>query len=233
MQQDFPMNTLSTPVLGALLVRLFAEEDASRARMEERLAAMSPAERAAFSTGMADYKIFYSKVKDVYLAVSRHTARLLYMLARANRARHVVEFGTSFGISTLHLAAAVRDNSAEDGGGGKVITTEFEPSKVQVARRNFTEAGLAGLIELRAGDALESLAQGLPDSIDLVLLDGVKSLYPQILALVRPRLREGAVIVADNADWSPDYLAQVRDVNNGYLSVPFSEDVELTVRTAL
>jgi predicted O-methyltransferase YrrM len=224
----FPMNTLSTPALSALLARLFAEEDASRARMEKRLAAMPAAERAAFSTGMADYKSFYSRVKDIHLAVSRQTARLLYMLARTGNARRVVEFGTSFGISTLHLAAAVHDN-----GGGKVITTEFEPSKVEAARRNFAEAGLVGLIELRSGDALESLAQDLPDAIDLVLLDGAKSLYPQVLALVQPRLREGAVIVADNADWSPDYLAQVRDVKNGYLSVPFGEDVELTVRTAL
>lgn len=219
------MNTLSRPAFSALLERLFAEEDASRARMEQSLAAMPAAERAAFSAGMADYKSLYSKVKDVHLAVSRDTAQLLYMLARAGKARQVVEFGTSFGISTLHLAAGVHDN-----GGGKVITTEFEPSKAEAARRNFSEAGLAGLIELRPGDALETLAQGLPDTIDLVLLDGAKSLYPQVLALVQPHLREGAMIIADNADWSPDYLAQVRDVKNGYLSLPFGADVELTIK---
>ena len=216
--------TLATPALAGLIDGLFADEDASRARMEKKLAAMPADERAAFAN-MADYKSFYSSVKDVHLAVSRETARLLYMLARAGRVRHVVEFGTSFGISTLHLAAAVKDN-----GGGKVITSEFEPSKVEAARRNFEDAGLAGLIELRPGDALQTLARDLPASIDFVLLDGAKTLYPQILALLEPHLRDGAVIIADNADWSPDYLAHVRNPRNSYLSLPFGADVELSVR---
>jgi predicted O-methyltransferase YrrM len=216
--------TLATPALAGLIDGLFAGEDASRARMEKKLAAMPADERAAFAN-MADYKSFYSSVKDVHLAVSRETARLLYMLARAGRVRHVVEFGTSFGISTLHLAAAVKDN-----GGGKVITSEFEPSKVEAARRNFEDAGLAGLIELRPGDALQTLARDLPASIDFVLLDGAKTLYPQILALLEPHLRDGAVIIADNADWSPDYLAHVRNPRNSYLSLPFGADVELSVR---
>ncbi|HEX4105496.1 MAG TPA: class I SAM-dependent methyltransferase [Rhizomicrobium sp.] len=220
------MNTLSTPAFAHFLDRLFADSDASRAVLEARVAALPQARRDAFFTDMADYKTFYSGARDIHLAVSRETARLLYMLARARNARNVVEFGTSFGLSTLHLAAAVRDN----GGGGKVITTEFEPSKVQQAGRNFAQAGLAGLIELRAGDALETLACDLPDSIDLLLLDGAKNLYSRILALLEPRLRDGAVIVADNADWSPDYLARVREPENGYLSMPFTEDVELSVR---
>ena len=87
-------------------------------------------------------------------------------------------------------------------------------------------------MEIRDGDALETFAHDLPDTIDLVLLDGAKNLYPPILALLKDRLRNGALIVADNADMSPDYLAHVRSPANGYVSVPFSEDVELSMRSA-
>jgi predicted O-methyltransferase YrrM len=89
---------------------------------------------------------------------------------------------------------------------------------------------LSDLVEIREGDALETLAGDLPDSIDFVLLDGAKSLYSPILSLLEGRLRAGALIVADNADASPEYLARVRSAANGYLSVPFAEDVELSIR---
>jgi predicted O-methyltransferase YrrM len=136
-----------------------------------------------------------------------------------------VEFGTSFGISTLHLAAALRDN-----GGGRLITSEFELSKVERARKNLTDGGVMDLVEIRVGDALKTLASDLPDAVDLLLLDGAKSLYPDILALVESRLSPGAFIVADNADYSPEYLARVRSPANGYLSTPFGGDVEVSQR---
>jgi predicted O-methyltransferase YrrM len=147
------------------------------------------------------------------------------MLARSSNARSIIEFGTSFGISTLHLAAAVRDN-----GGGRVISTEFEPSEIAEARANITAAGLSDLVEIREGDALETLARHLPEQIDLVLLDGAKALYPPVLALLEARLRSGAMIVADNADWCPEYLSIVRAVGGAYLSVPFANDVELSMK---
>jgi len=85
-------------------------------------------------------------------------------------------------------------------------------------------------VEIREGDALQTLSADLPDVIDLLLLDGHKSLYPEILGLVESRLRPGALIGADNADHSPDYLARVRSPANGYMSTPFAEDVELSMR---
>jgi predicted O-methyltransferase YrrM len=147
------------------------------------------------------------------------------MLARSSRAAAIVEFGTSFGISTLHLAAALRDN-----GGGRLVTTEFESSKVAKAREHLRAGGVLDLVEIREGDALQTLRTDLPASIDLLLLDGAKALYPEVLALVESRLRPGALVVADNADFSPDYLAYVRSPANGYLSVPFADDVELSMR---
>jgi predicted O-methyltransferase YrrM len=219
------MTTLSTAPLSSLLDRLFAEAEATTAEVMPTIMQIPAAERAALMSSKTDYRDFYARMKDVHLAVSRETAALLYMLARSTGARTIVEFGTSFGISTLHLAAALRDN-----GGGRLITSEFEPSKVAHARENFIVGGLADLIEIREGDALETLARDLPQQIDLVLLDGAKGLYPAILALVESRLRHGALILADNADWSPDYLARVRSPTHGYLSVPFEGDVELSMR---
>jgi predicted O-methyltransferase YrrM len=222
------MTTLTTAPLAPLLDRLFAEAEAPPApATRDALAAIAPEDRAKLleSTDEADYRRFYGLAKDAYLAVSRDTARLLYLLVRSSRARTVVEFGTSFGISTLHLAAGLRDN-----GGGRLITTEFEPSKAARARENLAAGGLADLVELREGDALRTLARDLPDQVDLVLLDGAKALYPAVLDLLEARLAPGALLVADNADMAPDYLRRVRASGGAYASVPFGDDVELSLR---
>ncbi len=131
-------------------------------------------------------------MKDFYLPVSREQGEFLYLTARAIGATKVVEFGTSFGISTIYLAAAVRDN-----GRGEVIGSEIEASKAQVAKANLEAAGLAAHADVRLGDAMETL-RDLPEPIDLVLLDGWKDLYIPVLELVTPRLRPGSVVLADN-----------------------------------
>jgi predicted O-methyltransferase YrrM len=219
------VTTLTTTPLAPLLERLFEEAAAASPAMSSAVASLSSEERTRLMRSKTDYLDFYAKLKDVPLPVSRETGALLYMLARNSGVRTVVEFGTSFGISTLHLAAGLRDN-----GGGRLITTEFEPSKVARARQNLSAGGLDDLVEIREGDALQTLAADLPESIDLLLLDGAKALYPEILALVESRLRPGAFIVADNADYSPEYLAHVRSPDAGYMSTPFGADVELSMR---
>lgn len=216
------MNTLTSAPLAALLERLFDEAEAYHPDMSQL-----PAEQLAqLMQSKTGYRELYSRLKDFALPVSRATGKLLYLLARSSQAKTIVEFGTSFGLSTLHLAAALRDN-----GGGQLITSEFEASKVAVARQNLAAGGLLDLVEIREGDALHTLSRDLPAQIDLVLLDGAKALYPEILALLESRLKPGALIVADNADHSPDYLEKVRSTASGYLSLPFAEDVELSMRT--
>ena len=223
------MTTLTTAPLAPLLDRLFAEAEAPPSpATQAALARLTPAERSRLSasTAESDYRTFYGLAKDAYLAVSRETGTLLYLLTRTAGARSIVEFGASFGVSTLHLAAGLRDN-----GGGRIITTEFEPSKAARARENFAAGGLADLIELREGDALRTLSRDLPGQVDLVLLDGAKGLYPAVLALLEEHLRPGALVIADNADRSPEYLRHVRSAPGGYVSVPFAGDVELSMRT--
>ncbi|WP_431262419.1 O-methyltransferase [Roseateles chitinivorans] len=217
-----PSTTLTTAPLAPLLTRLFAQAEAATS---PAAAAIPRAERERLMRSKTEYLQFYGQLKDLWLPVSPQTGRLLYLLARHAGARNVVEFGTSFGLSTLHLAAALRDN-----GGGLLITTEFEPSKVAQARAHVAEAGLSDLVDFRAGDALQTLRDGLPASIDLLLLDGAKSLYDDVLDLVEPRLRPGAIVIADNVDYSPDYLTRIRSADGGYLSLPFGEDVEVSLR---
>ena len=217
------MTTLTSAPVAPLLDRLFGEATSATS---PAMRTVSREEQARLMTSKTEYLDLYTRLKDLWLPVSRETGNLLYMLTRSIRAKTVVEFGTSFGISTLHIAAALRDN-----GGGRLITTEFEPSKVARSRQYLVEGGLMDLVEIREGDALTTLAADLPDSIDLVLLDGAKSLYPEVLALLEPSLRPGALVVADNADFCPDYLAHVRSPASGYLSTPFAEDIELSMRS--
>ena len=219
------MTSLTTAPLAPLLNRLFEQAAAASAEIDSALADLNDEEQARLMRSKTDYLGLYRRLKNAPLAVSRETAVLLYMLARSCSARTIIEFGTSFGISTLHLAAALRDN-----GGGHLITSEFEPSKVVRARDHLTAGGLIDLVEIREGDALQTLSVDLPETVDLLLLDGAKALYPEILGLVESRLRPGALIVADNADYSPDYLAWVRSPARGYMSTPFAEDVELSMR---
>ncbi|MBV6664227.1 class I SAM-dependent methyltransferase [Pseudomonas yamanorum] len=216
------MNTLTSAPMAALIERLYTQADAVTSPV---LNNVTPEERDRLMRSKTDYLELYGMLKDLWLPVSRDTGTLLYMLARSTKARAIVEFGTSFGLSTLHLAAALRDN-----GGGALISSEFEPSKIALARQHLEQGGVSDLVEIRQGDALVTLATGLPDSVDLLLLDGAKALYGDVLNLVESRLKPGALIIADNTNYCPDYLARVRSPANGYLSVPIGDDVELSVR---
>lgn len=225
------MNSLNTTRVADTLQRLFQQaEQADQALLSQFEAehaggSLDDALREVFAKEARDLQGYYRGLADNFLNVTPQYGRFLYQCARARKAKRIVEFGTSMGISTLHLAAALRDN-----GGGRLVSCEFEPSKIERARRNLAEGGLADLVEIREGDALRTLAADLPESIDLVLLDGAKSLYPAVLALLESRLRPGAFVIADNAEHSPEYLERVRSPAQGYLSTPFGGDVELSLR---
>jgi predicted O-methyltransferase YrrM len=214
-------NTLHSPEITSLLERLFNEADAS----EPALQAVIDSGASQLLNSKTRYRELYGLLKEVPLPVSRETGQLLYMLTRSTRAHNVLEFGTSIGISTIYLAATLRDN-----GGGRVITTEFEASKAARARANLEEAGLIDLVEIREGDALETLAAGLPEKVDLVLLDGAKSLYGEILQLLEGNLRPGSLVLADDARLSSDFVNLSRSDTKRYLSVPLAGDLEMSMR---
>lgn len=110
---------------------------------------------------------------DRYVALEPDKCAFVYLLLRSSKARHVVEAGTSFGLSTIYLALAVGQNATELGLDGKVIATENEPTKAERARKHWRSAGsdVEKWIELREGDILETLRVDLPEEIDFVLFD--------------------------------------------------------------
>ncbi|MCF4166093.1 class I SAM-dependent methyltransferase [Zavarzinia compransoris] len=230
------MNTLDSGPVTRVLDRLHREGEvadgryfaevgaamaASGATLEQTAAGLIAAERL-------DYRAVCSDHADHFLNVTRACGRFLYMIARACRAVRIVEFGTSMGVSTIYLAAALRDN-----GGGHLVGSEFEPAKASRARANLDAAGLADLVDIREGDALDTL-EDVGGPVDLLLLDGAFALYLPVLRMIEPGLRRGAVILGENA-FDPGYLDYVRDGANGYASRPLPIDEgrgnEFTVRT--
>ena len=167
---------------------------------------------------------------DAFIPVSADAGRWLYVLARGTALGTIVEFGTSFGISTIYLAAAVRDRGA-----GRVITTELHSGKAERARGYIAAAGLSDLVDLRVGNALETVLD-VHSGISLAFLDGWKELYLPFLSVIEHALMPGALVVADDLDLFPDalrgYLAYVRDPAHGYVSVtlPVGDAMELSVR---
>ncbi len=215
-------NTLQDPKVASRLDRMYSQAKNQMSLLQERrhdLARQMTAEERA------------EAMSEFYIPVTPEAGRLLYALIRATRPATVVEFGMSFGISAVHLAAGVRDNGA-----GAVVTTELSATKIAAARKTFAETGLDDVITILEGDALSTLA-AFEGPVDFVLLDGWKDLYLPVLELLEPRLSPGVLIVADNtnsAETQP-YLDRVRNPDNGYVSFNFlardSDSMEISCCT--
>lgn len=134
-----------------------------------------------------------SDFKHAYLPISREQGKAMRHMIIKNECKNIVEFGTSFGISTLYLADAARQT------GGKVITTELLESKAIRALQNISNADLQDYVELRIGDAMETL-KGFSTPIDFLFLDGWKDLYLPLFKMLEPQFHEGTLIYADNMD---------------------------------
>jgi predicted O-methyltransferase YrrM len=216
------MTTLTDTKVASALDRMYSESQAQMATLRESGPPVDMAKASAQERADA--------LSDFYLPVTPEAGRLLYSLVRATRPRTIVEFGTSLGLSGIHLASAVKDN-----GSGRVVTTELSAAKVATAKKNFADAGVADVISVLEGDALETL-KTLDGPVDFVLLDGWKELYLPVLKLLEPQLAPGTLVVADNtnmADTQP-YLDYVRDAGHGYVSVNFlardSDSMEISCR---
>lgn len=214
-----PRFPFENPAITAVLARLHASAAADKWKIIPRVPRYF---WAKFSGGLADNSIQHRLFSDLYSAVTPERGAVLYLIARAIRARRIVEFGSSFGISTLYLAAAVRDNSpGESAPAAQVIGSDMEARKVAAARKNVQAAELADLVTILQGDALQTL-QSVEGPIDLAFLDGRKDLYLPVLKLLEPKLRPGAVILSDNIDsfrkQVAPFLHYVQSGTNGYTS---------------
>jgi predicted O-methyltransferase YrrM len=226
------MSVLHDALLERLLAKLHAESDEQTQAIREhydehdRAVDRSPEEQAARTKSFLSDKLY---------ALDRDKAEFCYQLCRTIDARQIVEIGTSYGVSTLYLAAALRDNLGAAGGDGVVIGTEYEPEKARAARAHFEEAGLSGFIDLREGDLRETLRQ-IDGPVDFMLVDIWIPMARPALELVAPHLRPGAIVVCDNTEQHraayADYFAFIKYPAQHFrtMTLPFSGGLEMSVR---
>lgn len=186
--------------------------------------------RSGYDWWSASAKHSAMMFREAPLAVTKDAGVFLYILVRAMRPRTVVEFGTSYGVSSIYIAAALKDN-----GFGRLITTEIDTEKAAIACSYMDALDLSDIVDIRVGDARDAL-QEIDVDVDFFFLDGWKNLYLELLNIVERKLRPGSVVLADDLDANPKviapYLNYVKDISNGYVSVtlPVSEGRELSIK---
>ena len=216
-------NTLNDPQIAGVLSHL--HEDAKKDRYV--FVRAMPAILLGRLRGRSVFESAEPYLSKAYLPVSESLGRMMYQVARTARARNIVEFGSSYGISSIYLATAARLV------GGKFTGSEKEPEKCQIALQNLSDAGLSSCSDIREGDAMESFAS-LEGPIDFVFLDGWKAIYVPMLKLLEPKLAPGAIIMADNIKTFPKtlkpFVDYVTEPENGYETtlLPFESGVTLS-----
>jgi predicted O-methyltransferase YrrM len=221
------MSVIRDPKLESLLAGLHSRSDEQAAAMRSFDASRT---NQAQPASAKEARAFLS---DKLVALDRDKAEFCYQLCRANNARRIVEIGTSYGVSTLYLAAAVRDNVQAAGGDGVVIGTEYEPEKAHAARAHFEQAGLSRFVDLREGDLRETLKQ-IDGPVDFMLVDIWITMARPALELVTPHLKPGAIVVCDNTEQYrseyADYFAFLEANGFQTMTLPFNGGLELSVR---
>lgn len=212
---------LDDPLVAAVLADLYAAATDDAARLDHAWAEAAKLSAPPTVTQMSEL------AQDVALPIAPEVGQLIYCLVRGTGARRVVEFGTSLGVSLVHIAAALRENGA-----GQVWGSELNAAKVTRARAAIGAAGLSDHAQVLEGEARETLP-ALSGPIDLLLLDGWKELYLPVLRSLEASLRPGSLVVADNLSLLPDeYTAYVRGPDSPYVSISLAlgDGVELSVR---
>jgi len=158
--------------------------------------------------------------------VARTTGQFLFSLTAVQTDCEVLEIGGSRGYSTIWLAAGARYL------GGRVLSLEHDPRKIDAWRRNIADAGLDNWAELVEGDAHETLA-AIDDVFDVVFLDAEKDDYESLFALARDKVEPGALLVADNVLSHPDPLgnysaARQADPTLSSVTVPLDRGLEVS-----
>jgi predicted O-methyltransferase YrrM len=159
--------------------------------------------------------------------IARTTGQFLFGLVCPQTDCEVLEIGASRGYSTLWLAAGVRFL------GGRVLSLEHDPAKIDAWHRNIAEAGLEEWAELRPGDARETVPL-LDDVFDLVFLDAEKEEYEDLFRLARRKLEPAAIVVADNVLSHAETLGaysrtRQADPTLESVTVPLDRGLELSV----
>ncbi len=139
---------------------------------------------------------------ELYLNVPASDGRLLRLLTEAVNAKHVVEIGTSTGLSGMWLCMALENT------GGTLTTFEYDAGRAATAKKHFQQAGVAHLVTIVQGDAHQTIAR-LKDPIDVAFIDADKDGYVDYLNKLLPLVRPGGLILAHNVDMVPQYVKAV------------------------
>jgi predicted O-methyltransferase YrrM len=166
------------------------------------------------------------------LAITADTGIFFSILLKAIKAKHILEVGTSAGFSTLWFADALGKNRS-----ARIITIEMNPLKVEQALKNFKEAGVDNMIEIRQGIALDLLHK-LKGKFDFVFLDADKENIIRYFDLVLPMVRIGGIIATDNMLYPDHFRPAMRKYarhvhskpNIQSVTVPIGMGEEVTVK---
>ncbi|MFQ5970070.1 MAG: O-methyltransferase [Nitrososphaerales archaeon] len=147
------------------------------------------------------------------VAKSRHVpiigplvGRLLHILARTSRAKHILEIGTAIGYSAIWFGLGVKQQK------GRVITIEIDQNTAQEARKNIARAGLQKTVEVINGDGMKVIPK-LKGKFDIVFIDDSKENYPKYLEMCINRLNKNGLLIADNALWRGEVLLESRSAD--------------------
>ena len=214
--------------LARLLDRLHAASDAQLGQISEYLGDGDERRPTGYEPSDSTDRAFWH---DKFVAIDADKAHFVYQVARSTGARHILEAGTSHGVSTLYLAAAIHDN-----GGGDVVTFEHEAHKADIARAHLEQVALDQYVSIEVGDIRETLANHA-GTVDLLLLDIWAPIAGEVLGLADRHLRSGAVVIADNIDSRAslyhDLIERLDDPELGYstVTVPFDGGLAFAIKT--
>jgi predicted O-methyltransferase YrrM len=197
-------------VLGAFLV-VWAQRRGSGAGTDQ----YPPIARAEFEKRILATLDSARKAGATYANVPDTDGRLLRLLAESVNAKHVVEIGTSTGLSGLWIAMALERT------GGRLTTFEFDAARAATAKKHFKDAGVDGLVTVVEGDAHQMVSR-LKEPVDVVFLDADKEGYVDYLTKLLPLVRPGGLILAHNVNMVPDYVKKV--TSSGDLETVFYMD---------
>jgi predicted O-methyltransferase YrrM len=189
-----------TCIIAAIAIFALAQRrgrQTSSLTADKPLQARSESERKILST--LDEVV---RAGELYANVPAADGRLLRILAEAANAKHVVEIGTSTGISGLWFALALEKT------GGKLTTFEMDQQRAATARDNFKEAGVDRFVTIVEGNAHDNVTR-LKDPIDVLFIDADKSGYVDYLGKLLPLIRPGGLILAHNTDMVAEYMKAV------------------------
>ncbi len=182
------------------------------------------------------------------LAITTDTGMFFNIILRAMKARKILEIGTSAGYSTLWFADAIKQNNPSDTTRKPIITIDENPSKVQRANKNFTQAGVKEIIEIREGQAKSILSKMLKDQnnkndndlFDFVFIDADKENTIDYFDMCLSMIRVGGIIAVDNMLLPEHFASEMRKYANYVrtkpnvqtVTVPIGNGEEITIKTS-